>query len=377
MAKRRANHEGSIYRDKAGVWWAEYRPAEGPRIRRRAKTQAAAREKLRQIEADAQRGVDLSKKQPTVAEWCQTWLETYTTNLKSNVKEDYAGVIQRYIVTAPFAGRRLEALTPAAVQHWINDLTTRYAPRTVRNAHARLHRALSVAVRYHYIARNPAAGAELPPERAPKVQILDFDQARAFLDALTDHRLYAFFRLAIGLGLRLAELTGLSWAAADLIKGKITIQQQLRRVKGEWVVQPTKTKAGARTLMIDADLVAVLRAHKARQAEEKLRLGPKWDSFAKAHDLMFVSGIGAPLHARVVHDHFTAALQRAKLPTIRFHDLRHTAASLLLADGVPLVTVSKILGHASPAITATIYAHALDENKADAIAGLSKRLRRA
>jgi integrase len=151
------------------------------------------------------------------------------------------------------------------------------------------------------------------------------------------------------------------------------VYQQLQRVNGVFVLQTTKTKAGERVLMLDDDLLALLRMHRKNQAEERLICGPAWKDRL---NLVFVTETGAPIHASCLVDHFKQALERAGLPSIRFHDLRHTAATLMLADGVPLVTVSKILGHSSPAVTATIYAHALDESKARAIGALSQKLRR-
>ena len=145
--------------------------------------------------------------------------------------------------------------------------------------------------------------------------------------------------------------------------------------KREFYLQSTKTKSGERTLRIDIDLVEVLRTHRAQQVEERVLLGEKWrDPWG---DLVFTSETGAPIHLSCLLDHFRGVLARANLPRIRFHDLRHTAATLMLADSVPLVTVSKILGHSTPSITAAIYARALDESKSEAIAGLSQRLRQA
>src|SRR5262249_22297044 len=159
--------------------------------------------------------------------------------------------------------------------------------------------------------------------------------------------------------------------AIDFKAKSLRVYQQLQRVNGVFVLQTTKTKAGERVLMLDDDLLALLRMHRKNQAEERLICGPAWKDRL---NLVFVTETGAPIYASGLVDHFKQALERAGLPSIRFHDLRHTAATLMLADGVPLVTVSKILGHSSSAVTATIYAHALDESKASAIGALSQKL---
>ncbi len=379
--KGRANGEGTIYEypKGSGIWYGQISLEDGRRRKRRAASQREAREKLRQLVAELERGVDLAAQQPTVAQWCQTWLETFAINLKPNIKEDYAAVVRRYIADAPIGRRRLSQLTPADVQAWVNALSTKVAPQTVRNAHARLHKALVVAVRQRYIARNVADDIALPSGRPPPIKPLDFDQACALLVAVDGHRLAALYRLAINLGMRQGEILGLTWDALDLDAGTIRVYQQLRRVRNgndtrEFVLQTTKTRAGERLLQLDEDLVMVLREHRRVQQEEAALRRKQWKNVL---NLVFVTETGAPIHISDLTKHFKSALKRAGLPVIRFHDLRHTAATLMLANGVSLVTVSKILGHSSPAITATIYAHALDESKTGAIAGLSQRLRKA
>jgi integrase len=381
-AKGRANGEGSVYEypKGSGKWVAQIYLEDGTAKRRRAATQREAREKLKKLQAEIEQGVNLSIQQPTVAQWCVTWLEHFATNLKANIRDDYAGVIARYIENETIGKRRLDKLTPADVQAWVNALTQRIAPLTVRNAHARLHKALEVAVRNGYVVRNVASKTELPPIPATHIQPLNFEQSLALLDIVAHHRWAALYRLALNLGMREAELFGLTWPAIDLERKTLRIFQQLRRVRSKpgearvFVLQTVKTKAGERTLRLDDDLVKVLRDHRQSYHEERALLGEKWrDPWGT---LVFTTETGAPIHISCLLDHFRGVLKKAELPAIRFHDLRHTAATLMLADGVPMVTVSKILGHSSPAITATIYAHALDESKSVAIAGLSRRLQR-
>lgn len=382
--KGRTNGEGTIYEypKGAGIWYAEILLPNGSRRKRRVASQRAAREKLKQLQTEFAQGINLAAQQPTVTEWCTTWLTTFATHLKPNIRDNYHGVIMRYIERAPIGARRLDKLTPAEVQAWVNDLATKVKPKTVQNAHARLHKALAVAVRNNYIARNVASGIALPPVTKPDIHILDVQQVQSLLGVVADHRWYALYRLAVNLGMRQGELFGLTWPAINFQAGTLRIHQQLQRARQdgrvdaprEFILQATKTAAGERTLTLDADLLDVLRAHKQNQDEERQIRGEKWRDLWGT--LVFTSETGGPIHTSCLLDHFRTALQQAKLPAIRFHDLRHTAATLLLANNVPLVTVSKILGHSSPAITATIYAHALDESKAGAIAGLSQQLRR-
>jgi len=214
------------------------------------------------------------------AVWCAIWLNTFATNLKPNIKEDYQGVVKRYIESAPI-GRRLDKLTPADVQAWVNDLAKQVAPQTVRNAHAWLHKALEVAVRNNYIARNVASHTELPPVPKPDIHPLNVQRALALLTVCEGHCWAALYGLAINLGLREGELLGLTWPAIDFARGTIRIFQQLRRAKlsddaevgRAFILQATKTKAGERTLTLDADLVHVLRAHQRSRPRSASALG--------------------------------------------------------------------------------------------------------
>jgi len=381
-SKGRANGEGAVYEypKGSGRWVAQVYLEDGTSKHRRANTQREAREKLKKLQAEIDQGVDLTIQQPTVAEWCVIWLEHFATNLKPTIRDDYEGVVRRYIEGEPIDTRRLDKLTPAQVQAWVNSLNQRVAPLTVRNAHARLHKALEVAVRNNYVARNVATATELPPVAKDPIRPLTFDEAQKLLDAVEGHRWAALYRLALNLGMREAELFGLSWPAINFERGTLRIFQQLRRARpkpGErqqFVLQTVKTRAGARALKLDEDLIELLRAHKANQGEERALRGNKWrDPWGT---LVFTSDTGRPSFISGLLAHFRGVLKRAELPQIRFHDLRHTAATLMLADSVPLVTVSKILGHSSSAITANSYAHALDESKSVAIAALSKQLKK-
>jgi hypothetical protein len=138
-SKGRSNGEGTIYESPkgSGIWYAQISLPDGKRRKRRASSQRDAREKLKQIQAEIDQGVDLSIAQPTVAEWCRTWLTTFATNLKPNIRDDYHSILRRYIDSSTLGKRRLDKLTAAEVQAWVNDLNTRVKPKTVRNAHAR------------------------------------------------------------------------------------------------------------------------------------------------------------------------------------------------------------------------------------------------
>lgn len=377
-AKGRANGEGSIYQEGAG-WFAQITLADGKHKRKRAKTKAEALEKLDELRKLRQKGVNLGKQSPTLTEWWSIWLDTYARHLKPNIREDYRGIGRRYIESDPIGRRKVSLLTNAEIQDWVDRLGERIAPQTVRNAHARLHKALKVAIQRKLRTDNPADDIDLPTARPTQIHPLDFDQATRLLETLEGDRWAALYRLLINLGLREGEALGLTWDAIDLKKGTIRVYRQLKRIPKkdgtgkEFILQTTKSPAADRTLDIDEDIIAALRSHRTNQLEEKLVMGKRWK---EPWGLIFVSENGAPIHPSNLLSHFHKTLTRAELPKIRIHDLRHTCATLMLDAGVPLVTVSKILGHSSVAVTAKIYAHALDKSKASAIATLSGRLRR-
>lgn len=377
-AKGRANGEGSIYQEGKG-WMAQITLANGKPKRMRAKTQEEALTKLDELRALRRRGVNLGKQSPTVAEWWGIWLDKFAKQLKPNIREDYRGIGRRYVETDPLGRRKVSLLTNAEIQDWVDRLCDRIAPQTVRNAHARLHKALKVAIQRHIRADNPADDIDLPEARPEPIHPLDYDQVLRLAEALESDRWSVLYRLLFNLGLREGEALGLTWDAIDLKKGTIRIYRQLKRVPTkdgigkEFVLQTTKKPASDRTLDIDEDIIAMLRSQRANQLEEKLIAGKRWkDTFG----LVFVTETGAPIHPSNLLKHFHKTLEAAELPKIRVHDLRHTCATLMLDTGIPLVTVSKILGHSSITVTAKIYAHALDKSKASAIATLSGRLRR-
>jgi integrase len=250
--------------------------------------------------------------------------------------------------------------------------------RTIRNVRAILRCALEQAKVWGYVARNAAEATEPPRGVAPKIKPLTKDQARRLIEAVKGHRLEALYRIALSLGLRRGEVLGLLWSDIDLDKGtlRITGQVQTLRLDGCQNVRTSsaKTAAGARELPLPDLLVQVLRRHWELQQLERSTLGVDW----KEHGLVFPSKVGTPIWPRNLIRNFKLILQAAGLPeTTRFHDLRHSCATILLAQGVSLKTVSDILGHTDIRTTANIYGHTDDDQKRDAterIAGLFEDL---
>lgn len=369
-----ANGRGSIYQDKHGTWWAQLPPDElGRRPKRSAKTEQEAVKKLAELEAERAKGINLSERSPTVEQWLTTWLEVIVKpNVRPNVYEDYANQCRLYII--PYIGRiQLSKLSKLHVQQMLNKL--RESGRsigTLRLARARIKSALNEAIEAKLISENVAKLAKLPTadDEDGEMHILTETQALFFLAALALHRLYALYFVALMTGARQAELVGLRWSDVDFTKRVIHIKSQLHNKRRAIVRSRPKTPKSRRTIPMDDVLIEVLREHQRSQLEEKRLLGTDW----KEYTLVFPSQIGTPLHHTSLHRHFKTAIRRLGMPDIRFHDLRHTAASLMLANGVPLADVSEILGHSNPAITARLYLHGSEEGKVKAIETMGRLL---
>jgi integrase len=260
-----------------------------------------------------------------------------------------------------FGSLRLEQLTPQIVQRWlVQHKTAHGARRRITLAHATLRSALSEAKRLQLVSLNVAQLVKVPKPTARPITPLDVDQARTFLAAADAHRLGSLFSVALACGLRLGEATGLRWEDINLTSGEVRIRQQLQRVGKQLVLQALKTEKSRRTLMLPQVLLDRVRSHRTRQLEERLKTGAAWvDTGLVFTTLARQPGYrsGAGLHPRNVLRTFHRLLAKAALPRVRFHDLRHSAASLLIAEGVPLVEVSLLLGHSELRTTSDLYGH--------------------
>lgn len=259
----------------------------------------------------------------------------------------------------PALGRvKLKDLTPFKVQGlYRSKLDTGLSNSSVRYTHAVLHRALKQAVKWSLVPRNVAEAVDPPKVRREEITPLSPGQSRSFLAAArkTGDRFEALYVVALTCGLRQGEILGLKWSDVDLEAKTLRVNRQLQRHRdGDGLVFSEPKNASRRTVPLAATAVEALRRHGKRQAEEKMRAGFLYED----EGLVFASEVGTPLDAQnVVNRSFKPLLKKAGLPSIRFHDLRHTCATLLLAKGVHPKLVQALLGHASIGITMDLYSH--------------------
>jgi integrase len=379
MTRRRSRGEGAVTQLPDGRWQARLDLGwqHGKRVRKAfyGRTRREVLDRLLRARADLARGLRPPPDRLTVAQHLATWLETAVRpTARPPTYRSYTYVVRRHL--APGLGALpLARLDAPAVRAFLQDrLAAGLSPRTVQLCHAVLRRALTVAERDGLVPRNVAR--LVTPPRAPRaaVQPLTVAEARALLAAAHGERWEALVVTALYLGLRQGELLGLRWCDVDLAAGRLRVVGQVQRVQGALAWTAPKSARSQRTLELPRAVAEALRAHRARQAAERLRAGALWQPPAWGADLVFTTQTGGALDARNVVRWYHRLLARAGLPRRPFHHLRHTAASLLLAEGCDLRTVQHVLGHSQVSLTADLYTHVMPTLLRDAAARLDAAL---
>jgi integrase len=358
MMGRRGNGEGSISRRKDGRWEAKYtaHTADGPK--RRAlygKTRKEAADKLTQVLANRAIGYTLDTENITVGGYLDRWLnDSDRGSVRTSTYERHEQVVRLHL--KPALGRvKLSKLTPAHVQGLYRDkLDSRLSPATVQQIHAVLHKALAQALRWGMIPRNPADAVKAPRPAPEEMRPLSPDEALKLVEAVHGDKLEALYILAVQTGMRQGELLALKWEDVDLNRGVIHVRRTLVRSRGRLALGEPKTKKSRRPVNLTNVAVEALKTHLGQQLEDIQRLGDLY----RDDGLVFTSGVGTLINpSNLRRRSFKPLLQRARLPQIRFHDLRHTCATLLLSRNANPKLVQELLGHATVAITLDTYSH--------------------
>jgi integrase len=300
---------------------------------------------------------------PTVAEYLEYWLhQAVKPRVRPLTFAGYSVNVRKHLV--PTLGKiRLDRLTPQDVQEMMNErLAAGLSAKTVGYMHQVLRTALELARRWEIIDRNVASLVDPPRRVRPNIRPLEPAEARSFLESLRGNRLEALFSVALALGLRQGEALGLRWEDIDMASGVLRIRNQLQRINGRLTLVEPKTERSRRALVVPPTILEHLRDHEKRQVAERLWAGSKWTESG----MVFANRSGGPLQARNVIREFHKALKTAGLNRIRFHDLRHSCATLLLVQHVPARVVMAVLGHSQISTTLDTYSHIVPELQQEA-----------
>lgn len=370
-AKKRSNGEGSGRARENGTWEWRLHLDDGRRISSYGKTQAEAKRKCLEKARQAALGIDLKRTRQTVGEYLDWWLADVVKPAKAGTTYNLYEVTARRHIKPEIGRVELGRLTPQVVQALIRKKEREgLSPRSVAIVRAVLRTALNHALRLGAVERNVAALVDVPRQVRKEREWLTPEQGRRFLDAVAEDRQAALYRLALSLGMRQGELIGLRWQDVDLDAGRLRVSRTLDRAGDGQTFKEPKTEQSRRTIDLPASVVAALRAHRDRQHFERQAAGTRWQETG----LVFVTPVGTALDPANLLKAFKRHLQDAGLPEMRFHDLRHSAASMLLADGLPMNVVSDILGHSLTSTTVDIYAHVAPAARREAAAVMDRLL---
>jgi len=372
MPSRAANGMGTIVKRKDGRYQAAVHvltsTGESKRKYVYGSTWNEANNKRVEMLDNNRKGVPSISSSMKLGDYLDWWLEeVIKVERGESTYSGYEIVVRRYI--KPHMGtKKLNALTPTHVRHFIAKLrkakTVLGAPlsdRYVQNVFETLRSALTTAMREELIGRNVAKLVETPKRGNFEVDPMSEAAARVFVKAAASHWLYALWLVLITTGLRKGEVLGLAWSDVNLETGAFKVRRTVQRVRGKLLFGKTKTKKSTRTLYLGRVCLVALAKHKEETAKRRgsqLNLAP-----GQPTDLIFVTATGRVVEPRNVNTMLRRLLKGAELEASRVHDLRHTAATLLLMDGATIREVMEQLGHASISTTANIYGHVLDEAK--------------
>lgn len=362
MAKRRGNNEGSIYQKRSGSWRAQV-SIHGRRISFTGKSRAECVAWLRKTNLQIDQGLTFSGADTSLKNFLAGWLVSASGSRVRGTIERYEWIIEHEIVPS-LGNYKLKDIRADLVQNFYDlALKNGRSPDMVRSTHKVLSTALTHAVQLGMIGRNPCK-ATSPPKADPKeMQILDEDQIQVLLTNALSRKdpFFPLYYLAIHTGMRQGELVGLKWEDIDWKGLTLEVRRQIVRYQdGSYAITKPKSRSAFRTIALGKQAIEVLHKQEARVWQ--LRKKPHWQEM----DLVFPTKFGTPVQGCNIRRSFRSLIEASKLPKIRFHDLRHTAASMMLNNGIPVLVASRRLGHAKASITLDVYGHLLPGRQEEA-----------
>lgn len=345
-------HSGNITERPNGRFRAQVMLA-GKRICSTHDTRTEANDWIRKTVTDWQKGeLNPNAARYTLARYLNQWLATAQPSLRPHTHALYSDMVRLHI-TPTLGKHRLDRLRADAIQRLLSDkLREGLSPRTVQIIHSVLYRALKAAHKWRLIPHNPSETVTPPRQQRKEIRTWTEEQARCFLAGIQDDRLHPLYHLALATGLRMGELLALHWQDVNLDKGMIQVRRTIQYLPGKGLTESeTKTRRAQRQVVLPLATTRLLREHKARQLEERRLLG------TPASLYVFSTSTGTPFASRNIYRHFNSHIKRLRLPRLRLHDLRHTAATLMLGRGINPKIVQEMLGHSSITLTLDTYSH--------------------
>jgi integrase len=377
-SKRRGNHEGSNPLQRSdGRWQVHVRYTDQYGLNKRTtvygRTAQDARDKASEVRKRLTEGLPARDKRTTLETFTLEWITSAlaASDRKSTTKTMYAGVARVHIVGSHIGGLALDKVRPMHVEGWIVGLRAKgLSESTVRSAYTILRAILDTAVRDGALARNPAAAVKRPKVTAKESVFLTPEQVRALLDAAKSSRYAPLFSLLVNTGVRRGEALALRWSDIDFEDKLLRVRGTLARVDGDLIVTSTKTAKSKRSIPVSDGTDRLLKDIRKQQVRDQLKAGSQWHQSG----YVFTTEDGQPCDPRNALRALKSAATKTGMTGVGLHTLRHSAATAMLTNGVPLKVVSEILGHASIVITADIYGHVSPDVSREALATLSASL---
>ena len=365
---RRGHGEGSIYQRKDGRWVASISLEHRQRKSFYGETRKEVQEKLRVALHEQKQGLLATGPQQTVKQYLEQWLEqVHKPAIREGSYVTYHSVLNKHVYPA-IGHIPLQKLTPQQLQALYASVTEKgLSAKTVHVIHAILHKALDHAIKWGLIARNVCDSVSLPRKTRHQIQPLTGEQCQKLLQVAQGHKFEGLLTLAIATGMRRGELLALRWQDVDLERKTLQVRRTVDQLPHRgYVENDPKTVRGTRQIVLPEFVITALQKQQEYQKELQRKAGNKWQD----HDLVFSNDYGEYVSPKYLWSKFKALLKEAKLPNIRFHDLRHSAATLLLTMGVHLKVVQELLGHSQISMTLDIYSHVLPSMQQEAMSKL-------
>jgi len=368
---------GHIRQKSKGSWQITIDTGTGPDGERRrhfetvhSSRKSDAQKRLTELLASLDKGVYTPPGRLTLAEHLHNWLEGYVkTNCSQRTLDGYQSIIERHLIPA-LGNTQLKHLHPQAIQAYYGKAVEKLSPRTVAKHHRLLSQALKYAIRQGYLGRNPCDLVDSPSWKGKPMRTLTPGEVEVLFDVAQDSFYYPVYYAAVSSGLRQAELLGLRWRDLDLDLLSISVSQVLYKRRGVCQFKEPKTAHSRRRVAMTPKLALFLRECRTEREAIYRELGKE----LTLDDLVFTYPDGRPLDPSILSHDFAAIAARAGLKGVRFHDLRHTFASLMLLRGAKPKVISEALGHSSVAFTMDVYSHIIEGMQSDAMALLDEVL---